>query len=262
MKPVTSAVQTLSLLAFSTVAAGICAAQDASAPVAASPAESSAAPFDAFAEATRMEDKARREGDPRITLLSEFIEIAQADWSRLSRDPELGTEGPDLRKHLSGMMKSGHATLVDMNLVSGISGDSVLSHSFRFHIYPSEFEPPRIDETNGRIVPAAFSASECWAAGCRISGEASVAGEGRVRLRIAPEIVEKSGDGLAGQEEAEVPLPSFFVQKIYSDLDVATGEPTLAGVMRSLRPGREEAVLLVFLRADVHNPMSAVQQPQ
>ncbi len=249
--------RTLGWLAFSVGAAGICDAQEAPDPFAISPATKPAVADDAFAEAKRLEAEAPHRVDPRITLLTEFIEITQNDWSRLARDPESDTEGPDLRKRLTEWLKTGGATLIDMSLVSGISGDSLLNRSFRFHIYPSEFEPPRIDEKNGRIVPASFTAAECWAAGCGIQGEATLSGDGRVNLDLVPEIVEMTGDGATGKAEGEVPLPGFQIQKIYSHLDVAAGESVLAGVMQSHTQGSEDSVLLVFMRADVHQSESA-----
>lgn len=250
--------RTLGLLAVSIGAVGISSAQDAPDPFAISPAKKPAAAHDAFAEAKRLEAEAPNRVDPRITLLTEFIEITQSDWSRLSRDPESDTEGPGLRTQLTEWLKNGDATLIDMSLVSGISGDSLLNRSFRFHIYPSEFDPPRIDEKNGRIVPASFTAAECWAAGCGIRGEATLTGDGRVSLDLVPEIVEMTGDGATGKAEGEVPLPGFQIQKMYSRFAVAAGEPILAGVMRSHTPGSEESVLLVFMRADVHQLEPAI----
>ena len=144
-----------------------------------------------------------------------------------------------------------------------MNGDAVLNRSFRFHIYPSVFEPPRIDEKNGRIVPAAFASSECWAAGCVVDGSATLKADGKVDLRLSPEIVEQSGVTITGSDESEVRQPKFSIQKLYSDLEVTAGEPTLAGVMRSLKPKHPEsgeAVLLVFLRADIHVPAVAVKK--
>lgn len=220
-------------------------------------------PFDAFADATRRENEAATRADPRLTLITEFIEISQTNWSRLSRDPDIGTNDPALRKHISEMMKSGEAALVDMNVVAGMSGDPLLSRSFRFHIYPIDFEPPQIDEKNGRVVPAAFDAQECWSAGCVVNGSATIAADGRVGLQLSPEIVEQSGETITGKDESEVRQPKFSIRKIYSDLVVTAGEPALAGVMRSLKPpypDSSEAVLLVFVRADIHVPAIPVKK--
>lgn len=215
-------------------------------------------PFDAFADATRRENEAATQAEPRLALITEFIEISQANWSRLSQDPDIGTSDSALRERIGEMMKSGEASLIDMNVVAGMSGDPLLSRSFRFHIYPIDFEPPQIDEKNGRVVPAAFDAQECWSAGCIVNGSATIAADGRVGLQFSPEIVEQSGETITGKEESEVRLPKFSIQKIYTDLAVTAGEPALAGVMRSLKPNRPdsgEAVLLVFVRADVHTPV-------
>ena len=253
----------LPFLVITMAVAGFSVAEDRPEPPSTPAPEEREVPFDAFAEATRLEVEATIRANPRLTLVTEFIEITQADWSRLSRDPEIGTDGPHLRKRIGEMMKSGDASLVDMNVVSGMSGDPILNRSFRFHIYPSEFEPPQIDEKNGRIVPAAFAATECWPAGCTVSGSAVITADGRVDLRLSPEIVEQSGETITGRDEGEVRQPKFSIQKLYSEIEVTVGEPVLAGVMRSLKPKRSdsgEAVLLVFLRADIHMPTLAAKR--
>lgn len=222
-------------------------------------------PFDAFADATRRENEAATRADPRLTLITEFIEISQTNWSRLSHDPDITKSDLALREHISEMMKSGEASLIDMNVVAGMSGDPLLSRSFRFHIYPIDFAPPRIDEKNGRVVPAAFNAQECWSAGCVVKGSATIAADGRVGLQFSPEIVEQSGETITGKDESEVRQPKFSIRKIYSDLVVTPGEPALAGVMRSLEPpypNSSEAVLLVFVRADVHTPAIALKRDE
>jgi hypothetical protein len=83
-----------------------------------------------------------------------------------------------------------------------------------------------------------------------------------VGLQFSPEIVEQSGETITGKDESEVRRPRFSIRKIYSDLVVTAGEPALAGVMRSLKPPHPEssaAVLLVFVRADVHTPAIALK---
>jgi hypothetical protein len=241
-------------------AAGFIVAEENSDPFLSTSQEERETPFDAFAEVSRLEVEAAERGNPRLTLVTEFIEIPQAEWSRLSRDPDIGTEGPELRKRVGEMMKGGAATLIDMNIVSGMSGDDVLNRSFRFHIYPSEFEPPQIDEKNGRIVPAAFAATECWSTGCTVSGSAVFGKEGRVNLNFSPEVAEQSGETITGHDESEVRQPKFSIQKFDSVIEVVAGETTLAGVMHAPKPKRPdsgEAVLLVFLRADIHVPALA-----
>lgn len=265
MRFIVPAFRILSVLAIAAVAAGRSLADDTPNPFLSSTRKIDEAPFDAFAEATRLEVESTVRANPRLTLVTEFIEIPQADWSRWSRDPEAATEGPEFRKRIGERMKSGDASLIDMNVVSGMSGDPLVSRYFHFHVYPSTFEPPRIDEKNGRIVPAAFATSECWAAGCAVAGSAVITSDGKVELRLSPEIVEPSGETITGSDEGEVRQPNFSIQKFDSVLVVNAGEPTLAGVMRSPKPKHPhsgEAVLLVFLRADIHVPAVAVKRPK
>ncbi|MEM7700175.1 MAG: hypothetical protein AAF236_17410 [Verrucomicrobiota bacterium] len=218
-----------------------------------SPAE----PIDAFAKAEQLEQEAAATAEPRITVLSEFIEIPLADWSTLSRSDLYANNDSALRKEIGRRMKNGEATLIDMSLVTGVNGDQTLNESFRFLIYPAEFTAPQIDEKNGRIVPAALAASECWAARHRFSANIVLGQHETVHLSISPEIQNKSGESEMGKDSGRVTQPEVAIQQIHSQLELASGAFALAGVLRATEPTRPdagEAVLLVFVRATVDTP--------
>ena len=220
-----------------------------------------AAELDPFAAAEDRENNVAGSAEPRITLLAEYIQLSQHDWIALSQDDSLALDDNALRKRVGEMMKSDHATLLDMSLITGMSGERFLNESFQFQFYPASFDPPQIDEKNGRVVPASFASTECRNAGISIEGTLVLSADGKtVDLTLLPEMVEVSGENTIGEGDAEVRTPRFKVHKISSNLAVAAGDFALAGVMHSLvneSNDRPAEVILLFLRASVHTPRLA-----
>lgn len=210
--------------------------------------------FDAFAEAQRWIDDEAAHPPPRLVLITETLELDQEEWGRLSRETSEDPNQALLRKRIADLEASGQAKLVDLSIVAGLSGSHFENRSFCFHIYPSEFEPPQIDEKERRIVPVSMKTTECWDTGFSVSGEVRLNGS-QVEFQISPEISELVENRQGGDDASDVPRPSFAVSRIDAGFGAALGDSVLAGVITQQVEngnGLADRVLVIFLRADAH----------
>lgn len=210
--------------------------------------------FDAFAEAQKRIDEEAAHPPPRLLLITEILELNQEVWSHLSRETSGDLGQASLRKRVAELEASGRAKLVDLSMVAGLSGSHFENRSYRFHIYPSEFDPPQLDEKEERIVPVSMATTECWDTGFSVSGEVHLNGS-EVVFQISPEISALAENRQSSDDANHVPRPSFAVTRIDAGFGAALGESVLAGVITQQAEdenGQSDKVLIIFLRADAH----------
>lgn len=213
-------------------------------------------------------------GPPRmIRVQVEFVEVAHADYTRLTVEPRESADATALRMKLAQMVEQDRAEVVETMMVVGRSGERATSEAVREFIYPTEYGPPALpcsfevslppeDVMRNRVrIPATPTAFETRNLGSSLEVKPSVARDGKtVDLNLAPEMVLPAGYGIHqeftthGGLRHQVKMPTFISERVNLELTCRDGQYALAAVLTPpddeglLGPGRK---MLVLVKCDV-----------
>lgn len=188
----------------------------------------------------------------QVTL--EYIEVSQAEATRLLYKEKLGKDGTKLREELQALIDTNKATLFETLLTTSRSGQRGTTESIREVIYPTEVEPssmPSEVKVDKEVVnnlestkalaalvsPNTPTAFETRNTGGTLEIEPTIGDDNQIiDLRIVPEIVFETPwrrwnirKDVMGNESA-VEVPYFYSIRTNTALTVADGMPQLLAV--------------------------------
>ncbi|OYV04223.1 MAG: hypothetical protein CFE26_18060 [Verrucomicrobiales bacterium VVV1] len=211
-----------------------------------------------------------------VQVTVEFIEVPQAEVTRLLHKEKLGKDGSKLREELQKSVDAQKANLYETMMMTGRSGQKSTAESIREVIYPTEWgapimpgcaRPPTAEEVqaakemNPRVCPALPTAFETRNTGSTLEIEPTIgADDATIDLRVIPEIVFDTGgkkwnvrkDELGNESWIEMPL--FYSLRTNTSLVLSDGMPQLLSVLTpkgadgTPDPSRK---MLVIVTADI-----------
>lgn len=208
--------------------------------------------FEKKGEPGQAVDWSEDSGAPRqIQVTVEFIEVSQAEVTRLLYKEKLGKDGAKLRTELQGMVDAQKASVLDTLVLAALSGQKATTESIREVIYPTEYQQPGLSneketskaESEAKIKNTAFSpplpaAFETRNTGSTLEIEPTIGDEGTfISLRFVPEIVFDTGDRKLNVHkdelgnESSVSMPYFYSLRVNTALTLADGMPQLVSVL-------------------------------
>ena len=189
----------------------------------------------------------------QVQVTVEFIEVPQADATRLLYNEKLGKDGTKLRAALQTMVDSQKASVFETMMLAARSGQKATMESIREVIYPTEYQepelptnvPPTKEEQEAkakaktpRSSPPLPTAFETRNTGNTMEIEPTIGEDGAIiDLRFVPEIVFDTGvrkwnvhkDELGN--ESAVEMPYFYSLRTNTSLTLADGMPQLLSVL-------------------------------
>ncbi len=190
----------------------------------------------------------------QVQVTMEFIEVPQAEVTRLLYKEKLGKDGSKLREELQKSVDAQKANLYETMMVVARSGQKATVESIREVIYPTEVEPSRIPNEvkvdkevvnnmeNIRalaalVAPNTPTAFETRNTGGTLEIEPTIGDDNQIiDLRIVPEIVFETPwrrwnvrKDVLGNESA-IEMPYFYSIRTNTALTVADGMPQLLAV--------------------------------
>ena len=211
-------------------------------------------------------------GVRQVKLSLEYIEMPLEVMGELLGDEALMKDDEKMRTKVGELMKSGKASLTDLQLLVMRSGTKATSESIREFIYPTEYEPAELpskvslgkkdqsvlDFATGPS-PTAFETRNL---GSTIEAEAVIMDEDQtLQVKLAPEIVYHVGNivwtewnGKTGP--AHIQMPTMYSMRFSTSFYLKTGRSQLVA---SLSPKNEEGQVdrsrkvLVFAKAVIQD---------
>ncbi len=214
----------------------------------------------------------------QVQVTMEFIEVPQAEVTRLLYKEKLGKDGSKLREELQKLVDAQKADLYETMMVVARSGQKATIESVREVISPTEYEPPQIPseikvdkETMDSAeklktltslmtsnTPTAF---ETRNTGSTLEIEPTIGDDDQtIDLRTVPEMVFETTwrkwnvhKDLLGNGSA-IEMPYFYMLRTNTSLTLADGMPQLLSVLTpkgadgTPDPSRK---MLVIVTADV-----------
>jgi len=228
---------------------------------------------DPFAAAADLADAPRQ-----ILTLVEWIEMPQAEASKLLLETPLGFHADKLRAAAGAMIEAGTAKMLETSMVIARSGQKATTESIRERIYPTEYEPWELPNTvsvdeemklrvadlkmlANLVTPATPTAFETRNLGTTLEVEPTVdVGDRVIELRLAPEIVWEVGRSVFSERKdplgnvATIEMPVFYALRVNTGMTVLDGHHFLAAVQSPKGDDGEvdhQRKVLVFVRCDV-----------
>lgn len=210
-----------------------------------------------------------------VQVTVEFIEVPQAEVTRLLHKEKLGKDGSKLREELQKSVDAQKANLYETMMVTGRSGQKSTAESIREVIYPTEYEPgcaglgdssdkektPQEKAFKAAMQAVTPTAFETRNTGSTLEIEPTIGADNTtIDLRLVPEIVFDTGikkwnvrkDELGNESWIEMPL--FYSVKSNTSLTLADGMPQLLSVLTPKgADGTPDASrkMLVIVTADI-----------
>jgi hypothetical protein len=208
-----------------------------------------------------------------VQVTVEFIEVPQAEVTRLLSKEKLGKDAAKLREELQKSVDAQKANLYETMMVVARSANKATAESIREVIYPTEYEqpeltcnPPITEEQaaqgkSRRVCPPLPSAFETRNTGSTLEIEPTIGDDNTtIDLRLVPEIVFDTGvrkwnvhkDELGNESWIEMPL--FYSLRTNTSLTLSDGMPQLLSVLTpkgadgTPDPSRK---MLVIVTADI-----------
>lgn len=138
-----------------------------------------------------------------VQVTVEFIEVPQAEVTRLLHKEKLGKDGSKLREELQKSVDAQKANLYETMVMTGRSGQKSTAESIREVIYPTEYEQPiepinvpekPLTPTTPRSFQPVPTAFETRNTGSTLEIEPTIgADDTTIDLRVIPEIVFDTG---------------------------------------------------------------------
>ncbi len=208
----------------------------------------------------------KSEAERQIHILLEYIEVDHLDFSDWMLENRLAGDGTPLRKEVQNWVRQEKATILDSVMVTARSGQRAKVESIHELFYPTEFTPPQMpntltqaDDAPSPIGPLTCTAFECRNVGITLEVDPVLGADSTtIDLNLAPEIVQLEGytswpsDVMDPLFRAD--LPKFYTMKTTTQITTLDGRYGILSTLRPLNPSdpkRKDALVLVFVRADV-----------
>ena len=183
-----------------------------------------------------------------VRVQVEFVEMAHKDLTRLMMDEKSEkADATELRMKVQEMVDKDTAKVIETQIVVGRSGQKQTTESIHEFIYPTEYEPPVLDDEklkemlkNGSfpVVPGNPTAFEVRNVGSTLEAEPTISENDRiVDLRFLPELIWHTGDTVWNERKDElgnvykVTMPDFYKLSINTSITCITGQYTMVGVV-------------------------------
>ena len=187
-----------------------------------------------------------------VQVTVEFIEVPQAEVTRLLNKEKLGKDGTKLREELQKSVDAQKANLYETMMMVARSGQKSTTESIREVIYPTEYEQPALPcggtptaeerqaeaQAHPKFCPPVPTAFETRNTGSTLEIEPTIGDDNTtIDLRLVPEIVFDTGvrkwnvhkDGLGNESWIEMPL--FYSLRTNTSLTLSDGMPQLLSVL-------------------------------
>lgn len=191
-----------------------------------------------------------------IQIQVEFVETSLEKASELLLTPPATADASALREELRKLTKAGEAKLLDIQLLTGRSGEKQLAESIQEFIYPTEYEPWEVpneidvpdkpgglspDDVNALdrlVTPATPTSFETRNLGSTLETEPTAGSENRIiDLRLSPTLVWHTGNTVWTERKdslgnvARIEMPVMYTLKLETALTLKSGKPVLAGML-------------------------------
>ena len=204
----------------------------------------------------------------QVAFLFEWIELDHREANKLIRKHATQVRAGALRKDLGEMVKKAKAQIVQTAYLITKSGQRAKTQAIDYHVYPTEYDPPELlmeIDKNTRpgeliITPANPTSFDSRSIGTTVEIEPVISKDGKfVELNLAPEIVTRLADrGVSPNDAQQVPKPlapikhpAIYVMKLHTQLTLAAGDFTLAGVFTP--PGKSDKRVMLMIHTKIRN---------
>jgi Flp pilus assembly secretin CpaC len=212
----------------------------------------------------------------QIRVQVEYIDVSQEQLTELLNGEKPAANDVELRKQVGQLVDSGKATIMETMLCIARSGQRAKTESIEEVIYPTEYEPAQLPNTNASDekddavetqqarsdsaigpTPTSF---ETRNVGSYIEIEPTLSPEKKsINLTLTPEIVYHVGNKVWAEWKGEhgnspIQMPTFYVLRINTSVTLADGKPLLLGALTpKTQDGKADFTrkIMVFVKADV-----------
>ncbi|WP_143157550.1 hypothetical protein [Rubritalea squalenifaciens] len=187
------------------------------------------------------QDAEQIQRDPTIHLQFEYIELSQEKLTELTYGAKTSSNDNELRDKLQVMLDAGEATMLETQMLVGLSGARLITQSIKEMIFPTEYDPawmlnltdPKkmLEDTDEpqALGPEPLS-FETRNLGITLEAEPVLAENKRyLDLRIGPQIVWHVENVVWASwkdkfSEVDVQMPVFYTMRVNTGLIVPVGQ--------------------------------------
>lgn len=201
--------------------------------------------------------------EKQVVIFLEYIEVDHNDFSDWLFENVMDSDGTKLRKEVQTWVKAGRAEIIESATVVARSGNRAKVESVDQYIYPTEYDPPEIpneitlkDGAEAPITAASPTAFETRNLGVTLEVDPVLgADNATIDLNLSPELVElekvEAWHNKAVDPKFMTHMPSFYLQKITTQVTAQHGRYVFIGATRPLKaanPERKNPYVLQFVR--------------
>jgi len=204
--------------------------------------------------------------EKQIHIIVEMIEVEHLDFSDWLLSHYLEHNATEFRRTVQEWVREGRGAILETTTIMARSGQRAKSESIDEYIYPTEYDPPQIpkdvtlsDQAEAPVTGVSPTAFETRNLGRTLEVDPVLgADDVTIDLNLTPELVELEGinewTSPDIDEKFKTTMPTFYTQKITTQVTTLHGEYTFLGTTRPLKaadPKRKDPIVLNFVRADV-----------
>ena len=192
-----------------------------------------------------------------ITLLTEWIEMEQADLRKLLLDDQILLEGHQLREEIRSLTEDGRADIIEALAIRARPGQRGKTESIEELVYPSEYDPPETNSTGEGVTPPCPAAFESRNLGFTVEFDSSWATSALIGLTLNIERVAFLGMKKWTQQEYLYQMPEIYTIRDNSSCLLRSERYRLIGTHTPHAPSdpkRKDPRVLVFVRANFAHP--------